>query len=264
MFVFLSKFLPQLVYPLGLACILIVIVLIFPKKQALRRWLLGGALFLLVVGGNRWISTSLARSLEVKVPAPQIMPNAEVIVVLGGGTESFGAPRASVELNGAGDRVLYAARLYREGIAPRLLLSGGNITWLGSRPSTPAEEMKEVMVFLGVPETALWLQPDSQNTYEDALFSAKMLKDEGIDRIVLVTSAMHMPRSKALFEKQGIEVIPAPADYSVPDYVWQDLWHGDFLSQVINLVPNVGSLSQTTSSLKEYFGLWMYGLRGWL
>jgi len=264
MFVFLSKFLPQLVYPLGLACILIIGGLIFPKKRVLRSWLLGGALFLLIVGGNRWVSTSLARSLEVQVQAPQAIPPADVIVVLGGGTESYGLPRTSVELNGAGDRVLYAARLYRDGIAPRLLLSGGNITWLGSRPSTPAEEMKEVLLFLDVPESALWLQPDSQNTYEDALFSAKLLKEEGVDRVVLVTSAAHMPRSKALFEKQGIEVIPAPADYSVPEYVWQDLWRGDILSQVINLVPNVGSLSQTTSSLKEYFGLWMYRLRGWL
>lgn len=264
MFVFLSKFLPQLVYPLGLACVLIVVVLVFPKKPVLRNWLLGAALVLLVAGGNRWVSTSLARSLEAQVAAPQTISNAEVIVVLGGGTESFGAPRASVELNGAGDRVLYAARLYRDGIAPRLLLSGGNITWLGSRPSTPAEEMKELLLFIGVPEDALWLQPDSQNTYEDALFSARLLKDEGVDRIVLVTSAAHMPRSKALFEKQGIEVIPAPADYSVPDYVWNDLWRGDFLSQVINILPNVGSLSQTTSSLKEYFGIWVYRLRGWL
>src|SRR3972149_435552 len=229
MFVFLSKFLPQLVYPLCLACILIIGGLIFPKKRVLRSWLLGGALFLLIVGGNRWVSTSLARSLEVQVQAPQAIPPADVIVVLGGGTESYGVPRTSVELNGAGDRVLYAARLYRDGIAPRLLLSGGDRPPRGVRARTPP--------------------PDAQ---------------EGVDRVVLVTSAAHMPRSKALFEKQGIDVIPAPADYSVPDYVWQDLWRGDTLSQVINLVPNVGSLSQTTSSLKEYFGLWMYRLRGWL
>jgi uncharacterized SAM-binding protein YcdF (DUF218 family) len=264
MFVFLSKFLPLLVYPIGLTCLLILIALIFSEKRRVRNTFMGLALIMLWVGGNRWVSASLVRSLETKIIPPVTIPAADMIVVLGGGTESYGPPRAAVELNGAGDRVLYAARLYREGIAPRLLLSGGNITWLGSRPSTPAEEMKEVLVFMGIPEDALWLQPNSQNTYEDALFSARMLKEEGIKRIVLVTSAMHMPRSAALFEKQGIEVIPAPADFAVPDYAWQDLWNGDFPAQVINLLPNVGALSQTTNALKEYFGLWMYSLRGWL
>ncbi len=264
MFVFLSKFLPLLVYPIGLASILILFALILSEKRRARNAFLGLALLLLWVGGNRWVSSSLVRSLETRITPPEIIPSADVIVVLGGGTESYGPPRAAVELNGAGDRVLYAARLYREGIAPRLLLSGGNITWLGGRPSTPAEEMKEVLVFIGIPQDALWLQPDSQNTYEDALFSARMLKEEGIDRIVLVTSAMHLPRSAALFEKQGIEVIPAPADFAVPDYAWQDLWNGNFAAQLINLLPNAGALSQTTNALKEYFGLWVYGLKGWL
>ena len=264
MFVFFSKLLPLLVYPIGLACILILFALLFSEKRRARNTFLGLALIILWVGGNRWVSASLVRSLEARITPPETIPSADVIVVLGGGTESYGPPRAAVELNGAGDRVLYAARLYWGGIAPRLLLSGGNITWLVSRPSTPAEEMKEVLVFIGIPEDALWLQPDSQNTYEDALFSARMLKEEGIDRIVLVTSAMHMPRSAALFEKQGIEVIPAPADYAVPDYAWQDLWNGNFAAQLINFLPNVGALSQTTNALKEYFGLWVYGLRGWL
>jgi len=264
MFVFLSKFLPLLVYPLGLACVLILVSLIFSHSRAVRNLCMWGALIILFVGGNRWVSNSLARSLEEKIMPVLPVPQADMIVVLGGGTESYGPPRAAVELNGAGDRVLYAARLYRDGVAPRILLSGGNITWLDSRPSTPAEEMKEVLIFLGVPESALVLHTQSQNTHEDALFSSQMLKDEGINRIILVTSAMHMPRSKALFEKLRIEVIPAPADYSVPDYVWQDLWHGDFPAQVINLLPGVGSLSQTTAALKEYLGYWMYQLQGWI
>jgi len=264
MFVFLSKFLPLLVYPLGLACVLILVALIFSNSRVVRNLCMWGALIILFVGGNRWVSNSLARSLEEKIMPVLPVPQADMIVVLGGGTESYGPPRAAVELNGAGDRVLYAARLYRDGVAPRILLSGGNITWLDNRPSTPAEEMKEVLIFLGVPESALVLQTQSQNTREDALFSSQMLKDEGINRIILVTSAMHMPRSKALFEKLRIEVIPAPADYSVPDYVWQDLWHGDFPAQVINLLPGVGSLSQTTAALKEYLGYWMYQLQGWI
>lgn len=264
MFVFLSKFLPLLIYPLGLACVLIILALVFSKRRRVRTAALWAALIVLWLGGNRWVSSSLTRSLETQYRPPETFPKVEAIVVLGGGTESSGSPRSGVELNGAGDRLLQAARLYREGAAPTVLLSGGNITWLGNRPSTPAEEMEEILLFLGVPQEALVLQTKSQNTYEDAVYSAEILRAKGIEEVILVTSAAHMPRSVALFEKQGIKVIPAPADFNVPDYEWQNLWQGNFATQVINFLPNAGSISQTTSSLKEYIGIWVYKLRGWL
>ena len=46
---------------------------------------------------------------------------------------------------------------------------------------------------MDIPEEAVWLQPKSQNTHEDALYSSQMLKEKGINRVLLVTSAMHMP-----------------------------------------------------------------------
>lgn len=264
MFVFLSKFLPLLIYPLGLACLLIILALVFSKHRRLRTAVLWAALALLWLGGNRWVSSSLTRSLETQYLPPATYPKVEAIVVLGGGTESSGSPRSGVELNGAGDRMIQAVRLYREGAAPTILLSGGNITWLGNRPSTPAEEMEEILLLMGVPQDALILQTKSQNTQEDAAYSAQILRARGIDEVILVTSAAHMPRSVALFEKQGIKVIPAPADFNVPDYEWEGLWRGNFATQMINFLPNAGSLSQTTSSLKEYIGLWVYKLRGWI
>lgn len=263
MFIFLSKFLPLLVYPVGLTCVLIILALIL-KKEAFRKIVIWLALIVLFVGGNRWVAMSLTRSLEQQYLPPQVYPSVEAIVVLGGGTESYAPPRSGVELNGAGDRLVQAVRLYRKGVSTRILVSGGNITWLGGRPSTPADEMKEILLFMGVPEDSILIQPDSQNTYEDALYTAEMLDELGIQEIVLVTSAAHMPRSVGLFEEQGLEVIPSPADYSVPDYAWQELWLGDIPSQLINIIPNAGSLSQTTSSLKEYIGWLVYRMRGWL
>lgn len=264
MFVFLSKFLPLLIYPLGLGCVLIILALVFSKHRRVRTAALWAALVILWLGGNRWVSSSLARSLETQYLPPASYPKVEAIVVLGGGTESSGAPRNGVEINGAGDRMFQAVRLYRDGAAPIILLSGGSITWLDSRPSTPAEEMQEILLFMGVPQDAMVLQTKSQNTAEDAAYSAEILRERGITEIILVTSAAHMPRSVGLFEKQGIKVIPAPADFNVPDYEWYDLWHGNFTAQLINFLPNTGALSQTTSSLKEYIGIWVYKLRGWI
>ena len=129
---------------------------------------------------------------------------------------------------------------------------------------TPAAEMAEILGMLDVPEVSIWQQPRSQNTYEDALYSSQMLKEKGITQILLVTSAMHMPRSVALFERQGIDVIPAPTDYTVTREGLANLASLDPQTFLVNLVPNTSSLSLTTNVLKEYIGLFIYKLRGWL
>jgi len=264
MFVFLSKFLPPLVYPLGLAVILLVGALVFTRKAKLHNALIITAILLLLIGSNRWFAYTLARSLEWQYLPQENIPQADVIVVLGGGTESAQYPRPTVEINSAGDRVLYAAYLYKEGKAPAILVSGGNIVWLGGRTMTPAQEMAEVLMMMGVPEEDIWLQPESQNTQEDAAYSAQMLKEKGAERVLLVTSAMHMPRSVALFRHLGIEVIPAPTDYTVTQSGWENMLSFDPQAFLVNLLPNASSLSLSTNALKEYLGLFVYGLRGWL
>lgn len=262
MFVFLSKFIPLLIYPLGLACLLLLISLFNRIPRFWQKRMVVFALLLLWLGGNRWVAFGLTYGLERQIVAPDVLPQADVIVVLGGGTESFDAPRSGVEVNGAGDRVIHAVRLYRQGSAPYILLSGGNIDWLSARTTTPAFEMKELMVFMGVPEAALILQDQSQNTAEDVLFSSRILKERGFERVILVTSAQHMPRSVALFRSQGIEVIPSPTDYSITDAEWRSLWRVNLPAQLINLLPNAGYLSMTTSSLKEFLGMLVNFLNG--
>ncbi len=73
-----------------------------------------------------------------------------------------------------------------------------------------------------------------------------------------------MPRSVALFEKQGFEVIPAPADFSVTQEGWEQLKSGGLGSQLYSLLPSAESLSLTTRMLKEYVGMLIYRLSGWM
>ena len=264
MFVYLSKLLPLFIYPLGLGCILLIVVLASEKHKKLRRGLLITALLVLWLGSNRWVSYALARSLEWRNLPPETTPQAEVIVVLGGGTESADYPRPMTEINSAGDRVLYASELYHAGAAPLILVSGGNLEFSSARGTTPAEEMTELLLLTGVPETAIWPQTHSQNTYEDAFYSAQMLKEKEITEVILVTSAMHMPRAKALFENQGISVIAAPTDYTVTQQNWDSVFHPTLGEGLINLLPNSGALGLTTNVLKEYLGMLIYSLRGWM
>jgi uncharacterized SAM-binding protein YcdF (DUF218 family) len=264
MFVFLSKFLPLFIYPLGLIFILIILALIVRRRPRLQTALLAGALIILYIGSNRWVSYTLARSLEWQYLPLNPVPQADAIVVLGGATESKQYPRPTVEVNSAGDRVLYAAQLYKDGKAPAILLSGGNITWLDGRLMTPAAEMAQILNLVGISSTDIWLQPRSQNTYEDALYSSELLREKGITRVLLVTSAMHMPRSVALFYHQGIDVIPAPTDYTVTQAGLENLAALDPQNILINLMPNTSSLSLTTNVLKEYIGILIYRFKGWL
>ena len=264
MFVFLSKFLPAFIYPLGLAFLALLLSLLIRKHRRLSIWLGIAALALLWLGGSSWVSEALERSLEWRNLPPAEMPTADAIVVLGGGTDPAAWPRTAVEVNGAGDRVLQAARLYRAGKAPVLLLTGGEIEWLNASASNPARQMAELLEFMGVPRGAMLLEEQSRNTYENALFSQEILSEINAKSIILVTSAMHMPRARGLFEKLGFEVIPAPVDFSIveqpssTDPSWQA-----FLMRLSPL-PSASNLNATTNAIKEYLGILIYSLRGWL
>jgi uncharacterized SAM-binding protein YcdF (DUF218 family) len=262
MFVFLSKALPPLFYPVGLACLLIILALLSGKRSGLRKIALILALLVLFLGGNRWVAMGLARSLERRYLPPDPMPAAQAIVVLGGGTESPDPPRLMTEVNSAGDRVLYAAWLYQQGKAPVILASGGMLDW-EQRQTTSAQNMAALLEMIGVPPRAILLQPDSRNTYEDALYSARLLKAAGIRRILLVTSAWHMPRALRLFQAQGLEVVPAPTDFNVTDVAWKELTSPDVRVQILALLPSAENLGLTTRMLKEYLGMLVYDLQGY-
>ena len=273
MFVFLSKFLPPFFYPLGLVVLFVLGALLFRRKPRLQRLLLALALAVLLISSNRMVAAGLVRMLESQVPpaaelanlpeTPRQEPLAPVIVLLGGGTESFSAPRGMVEVNGAGDRVLYALKLYQLGAAPKILVTGGNLDW-SAESRSPAQDMADLLIFLGMPEQDIWLEGESRNTYENALYSQEILQAKGIRRIILVTSAQHMPRSQGLFSAQGLEVLPAPADFNLTDSAWQEILHPQGIDFVFNLLPSTSSLQTTTTALKEYLGMLVYRLRGWM
>jgi len=262
MFLYLSKFLPPLIYPLGLAFLLIIISLI-AKKPNWKRAFLIVALVILYLGSNHWVAIGLARSLEWRHLPEGDLPRADVIVLLSGGTVSASEPRPFVEINQAGDRLIYTAYLYQQGKADHILLSGGAIDWL-SADSNPTQDTLEMLELFGVPRQAIWLEPTSRNTYENAVNSKKILDSKGIQRILLVTSASHMPRSVSLFESQGLDVIPAPTDFVVSQGELEQMRSTWLHTQLLYLFPSADNLAITTRMLKEYFGLIIYSLRGWI
>ena len=113
--------------------------------------------------------------------------------------------------------------------------------------------MLRFLADLGVPPEAILLEGRSRNTRENALYTAEILSAEGIDRVLLVTSALHMPRALATFRAAGIDAEPAPTDFEVmPEPAHLMRW-----------LPDAEALSDSTRALKEYVGWWVYRWRGW-
>lgn len=217
---------------------------------------------MLLVASNSWVANSLVRSLEWQQLPPKALPRADAIVILGGATKSAFPPRPAVDLSESGDRVLYGAQLYREGKAPLIIASGGRIDWRGGGPSESAD-MAAILKTIGVPSTAILQDSSSLNTYQNAVNVKKIMNERGIRRVLLVTSAMHMPRSLRIFQRQGIEAIPAPTDFLVSE---QDVKepNSSLQATVLSLAPDTDRLEKTTLALKEYIGMVVYRLRGWL
>jgi uncharacterized SAM-binding protein YcdF (DUF218 family) len=264
MFLFLSKLLPIFIYPVGLTCILLGLAYFLPQRPRWQRGLLGAAFLLLWLASSGWVGMGLMHSLEWRYLPPTDIPVADVIVVLGGATEAAVYPRPLVEINEAGDRLLMGAWLYKQGKAAHVLLSGGRVGVM--RPeetNSEAEDMLVVMEMLGVPATAVILETASRNTYENALYSHPLLEELGSQKILLVTSAAHMPRAAAIFAKQGINVTPIPTDFAVTQQDWEYATRPNLLVQMGNFLPTLENLEMTTHALKEYIGLVIYRWRGW-
>jgi uncharacterized SAM-binding protein YcdF (DUF218 family) len=264
MFLFLSKILPLFVYPVGLASLLLIAALAFYKHRRIQNVCIGLALAVLLFFGNEWVSQSLVRSLEWRhLPAGEL-PNANAIVLLGGGTRPQLPPRPMSEVNEAGDRVNYAAKLYREGKAPFVVVSGGFIDFYGATVAE-AEAMRELLMAQGVPDEAIVLESRSRNTHENALYVREIADADGFNEILLVTSGLHMPRSVAIFEHQDFEVIPAPVDFLA---TWGE--EGRSTSDVgvvgwlLKVLPNSERLDFSSRALREYIGMIVYRLQGWL
>ncbi len=193
------------------------------------------------------VSDALRGYMERQVPAKPVaeMPAADVIVVLGGAVEGALLPwRPYPDLNSAADRVWHAARLYKAGKAPRILLSGGR----GPLPSYTGDEasaMALVLKDLGVPESALVFEKRSRTTSENASESAKLLSELGARRVLLVTSALHMPRALRSFRIKGIEVIPASTDVQVVAHP----------AHFMRWMPDDLALRDSTMAIHEVLGL---------
>ena len=216
----------------------------------------------LVVVGLTWViawslpitSLYLGGRLESQHPykLPRDLPRADVIVIFGGNTQ---ANRANwfepYNRETAVDRIDLAQALYLAGRAPRILISGSALDGKVSEAQMIARLLRQ----RGIPDSAILLENNSRNTYENARFTDIIMRGQKLKSALLVTSALHMPRAAASLQKRGIQVTAASGAPQIvlPLKNPPELWR-----------PHVRSLEASRTIIKEYLGLFGYWVRGWL
>jgi uncharacterized SAM-binding protein YcdF (DUF218 family) len=184
----------------------------------------------------------LRRSLEDRHPvlAAAAAPHADAIVVLGGGGHLGWARRPDVSADELPySRLAAGARLWFARRAPVVILSGG-----GDNGHSEARTMARAIATLGVPAQALLLEQRSTDTRGNALYTAELARRHGIRRVLLVTSAIHMPRAQLLFRRTGLDVVPMPVPEPRVGNGWAQRW-----------IPRPRALRRSGSALKEYLAL---------
>ena len=176
-------------------------------------------------------------ALEHADPAPG------AIVLLGGGMARFGDEFQRMRLTaGSIRRTLYAARVTEHSALPVLITGGGTST---ETTDLEAELMGTLLRQLG--HEPRWLETQSRTTWENALYSAPILKAAGIDTVVLVTDAWHMRRSVLSFEAHGIRVIPAPTAFRNGAY-----------TDIRAFIPDGSALDEVADAIREWLGIFTY------
>ncbi len=260
-FFFFSKLLPLAVLPVGLVCLLLVVALVSLRRKGRWVWAaLWGALAVLVGAGNGFVPTMLTYVLERRVPPLAPAAKADAIVVLGGVTGPALPPRNVVHIYAGADRVTYAAKLYKEGRAPLVIVSGARPSLDPAGLVPEADDMAELLESFGVPRQAIVEERSSRNTAENASGVLGVMRARRLRRVILVTSAIHMPRAAMMLRELGIDLIPAPTGYEVTDEDLHPLREG-LSGFVLACMPTAEHLDGTSYALKEYLALAFYKLK---
>ena len=219
-----------------------------------RRWLVFVVL-LYVVLATPVVSEWLERGLHPRYPRierPDDARGATAIVVLGNGAVAYEyesgavhAPTRRTAMN-----VLEGTRVHRMLPRARLIVSGGSPT--GSDGRTEAVIMRDILTGLGVAPAVIVMEGTSRNTHEQSVRVADLLRPG--ERVVLVTTPIHMRRALALFESRGFHVTPSPARI---EYVPHgDVWHR-------RLAPSTGALRASELTIYERLAFVLGWARDW-
>ena len=258
MFFLISKLLAFLLEPL-----LWVFVILFlswrSKKQNQKKYLFFGALIILYIFSNEFITDHTTGKWEYRYENKSFCPEKngpyDYAVVLGGMTR-YNAHTNKPQFLRSGDRLFQAVWLLKQHYIKKIIFSGGS----GSLTSPDIKEGIHIRKWLnqiGIPDSLLIIDSESNNTHENALFTKHILDSlkNGNGKFLLITSAAHMRRSVACFEKEGMRNgVPYPTDY----------YSSEFRIEFDHcLIPSTDALYANHVLIHEIVGFLIYKMAGY-
>lgn len=255
--IYLHKILPYFFLPFTLAILLMVAGWLLRKKAVIIAGLCVLYFFSIPITA-RYLFVFMEQGKE-RIAAAEA-PSAEAIVVLSGAGASEKGKSKVIEWQDP-DRFLGGVQLFFAGKAPVLVFTGGWLPWdAEARPE--GEVLAEQACLMGVPANAIMTTGKVSNTEQEAGAVAQMIRDrrkeagnvsgETKARILLVTSAYHMPRAQLLFERAGLEVVAFPVDFRTSPVASLSFF---------DLLPNSGALDASETAIREFYGRLYYRLK---
>ncbi len=177
-------------------------------------------------------------------------------LILLGGFSSYQDEAGRIVFNSSSDRLLQAMDLYKKGKVRYFVFTGGSALIL-KKEKKEGDFLKEYLINMGIKEDSLLMESNSRNTHENAKFTSEILKERHLSdaRFLLVTSAFHMRRAMACFQKEGIDVFPYKTNpmqaTRTPDF-------GD------SIMPSASVLSSWEQLMREWVGLLAYKIKGYI
>jgi len=244
--IYFHKILPLIVSPLFIILGLIILGLIIGSKKTSFIGLIVLVICSLPIFSNRLIAY-LEHNYQLKNISE--VDTADAIVVLSGMVRTIQTNEvSSYEFSESVDRIFAGIDLFKENKAPSLILTRGTVPWSVGKPE--GEYLRDVAIKYGVPRKNILLTENVQNTDQEAKSVKKILTIDA-PKVILVTSAFHMPRAQKVFEAVGIRIVPFPVDFRNAS---SKLTFMDFM-------PSARSIWETSFFVKEMIGRTYYNLK---
>jgi uncharacterized SAM-binding protein YcdF (DUF218 family) len=227
-----------------------------PKTKRVFNWIgIGMILFF----SNSFITSEFYRLWNYEVKSETEVSGYEVGIVLSG-MASFEKETKSIHINKSADRLWQALNLYHAKKIDKILISGDN-GFVTNKGLHEAEQFKAILIKWGIPKEDILTESNSRNTAENAIETKKVLTQLNLHptsnkKALLITSGLHMRRSKAVFDKSGIPVDCYPVDGAKTKN--RDYYFYQFL------VPDFENFENWTSLFKELIGYWVYDVKGYI
>ena len=243
--IYLHKILPLIFSPLMLVIGLIILGIIFN----LRKFSLIGVI-VLILSSLPIISNKFIAYLEKDYQPIEIaeIENVDAIVVLSGMIRVIGdEENLKYEFTDSIDRFFTGLDLFNNNKSPIFILTRGKMPW--SIGIAEGEYLKELAIKYGVSEENIILTDEVQNTDQEAKAIKEILTEDA--KIILVTSAFHMPRAEKVFKAANINLIPFPVDFQ----------NSKSKTTMMDFIPSAGSLFDTSHFVREMIGRLYYNLK---